>query len=46
VSGRNRLSMPEMIELDLIYVERCSLGLDLMILVRTPRAVLFEDSVR
>jgi lipopolysaccharide/colanic/teichoic acid biosynthesis glycosyltransferase len=46
VSGRNRLSMPEMIELDLIHVERCSLGLDLMILVRTPRSVLFEDSVR
>ena len=46
VSGRNRLSMPEMLELDLIYVKRRSLLLDLFILVRTPRAVLFDKSTR
>lgn len=42
VSGRNRLSSREMLELDLVYVERCSLRLDLAILLSTPRAVLFD----
>ncbi len=46
VSGRNRLSMPEMLALDLVYVERRSLLLDLWILLRTPRAVLFEQGAR
>jgi lipopolysaccharide/colanic/teichoic acid biosynthesis glycosyltransferase len=40
VSGRARLSMPEMVRLDVEYVDRCSLGLDLRILARTPAAVL------
>jgi lipopolysaccharide/colanic/teichoic acid biosynthesis glycosyltransferase len=46
VSGRNRLSMLEMLTLDVSYVKRRSLLLDLSILVRTPRAVLFDQSVR
>jgi lipopolysaccharide/colanic/teichoic acid biosynthesis glycosyltransferase len=46
VSGRNRLSMPEMLALDVAYVEQYSLRLDLAILLRTPWAVLFDDSVR
>jgi lipopolysaccharide/colanic/teichoic acid biosynthesis glycosyltransferase len=40
VSGRARLSMADMVRLDVEYVERCSLGLDLRILARTPGAVL------
>jgi lipopolysaccharide/colanic/teichoic acid biosynthesis glycosyltransferase len=40
VSGRNRLSMPQMLPLDLEYVERRSLRLDLWILWRTLPAVL------
>lgn len=46
VSGRNRLSMPEMLALDLAYLERRSLWLDLLIICRTPRAVLFDRSTR
>ena len=46
VSGRNRLSMPEMLALDLRYVERRSLWLDLSILLHTPRAALFDQSAR
>ncbi|WP_418157833.1 sugar transferase [Benzoatithermus flavus] len=46
VSGRNRLSMPEMLELDLAYVERRSLRLDLVLLLRTPYAVLFDCNTR
>lgn len=46
VSGRNRLKIAEMLALDLKYVERRSLLLDLSILLRTPRAVLFDRSVR
>ena len=46
VSGRNRLSMPEMLALDLEYVRTRSLALDLRILARTPAAVLFDRSVR
>lgn len=39
VSGRNDLSWRERIDLDLRYVERMSLWLDLSILVRTPMVV-------
>ncbi|MGH6929246.1 MAG: sugar transferase [Dongiaceae bacterium] len=46
VSGRNRRSMTEMLELDVAYVERRSLKLDFWILLRTPKAVLFDESVR
>jgi len=40
VRGRNTLSWPERIEIDLEYVRRRSLALDLLILLRTPLAVL------
>jgi lipopolysaccharide/colanic/teichoic acid biosynthesis glycosyltransferase len=46
VSGRNRLSIPEMLALDIAYVERQSLLLDLWILLRTPWAVLFDKGAR
>jgi exopolysaccharide biosynthesis polyprenyl glycosylphosphotransferase len=40
VSGRNSLSYEERIALDLEYVRRCSLWLDLVILLQTVRAVV------
>ena len=46
VSGRNALSMVEMLKLDVEYVERRSLLLDLWILLRTPYAVLFDRGAR
>ena len=46
VSGRNRLSSLEMIALDLEYVDRRSLWLDLSILLRTPKAVLLDRHTR
>lgn len=46
VGGRNRLNSRAMLALDLEYVERCSLWLDLAILLRTPRAVLLERFTR
>jgi lipopolysaccharide/colanic/teichoic acid biosynthesis glycosyltransferase len=38
--------MPEMLALDVRYVEARSLRLDLSILLRTPGAVLFDRSAR
>jgi lipopolysaccharide/colanic/teichoic acid biosynthesis glycosyltransferase len=46
VSGRSRLSMPEMLALDLDYLNTRSLWLDLRILAKTPALVLFDRSVR
>lgn len=46
VSGRNQLSMREMLDLDLQYVERASARFDLEILVRTLPAVLRGDGAR
>lgn len=46
VSGRNRLSMPEMLALDVAYARSRSLTLDLRILLRTPYAILFEQNTR
>jgi lipopolysaccharide/colanic/teichoic acid biosynthesis glycosyltransferase len=40
VSGRSRLTMPQALELDVEYVRRQSLWLDLTILVRTVPAQL------
>jgi len=40
VRGRNDLSYAEMMRLDLEYVDRCSLGLDLRVLLATIPAVL------
>jgi lipopolysaccharide/colanic/teichoic acid biosynthesis glycosyltransferase len=46
VSGRSRLSTPDMLALDIAYVERQSLLFDLWILLRTPWVVLFDKGVR
>jgi exopolysaccharide production protein ExoY len=43
VSGRNRLSYSDRVALDRFYVRRWSLGLDLMILLRTIPAVMRLD---
>lgn len=40
VSGRSDLAWDDAVRLDLDYVENWSLGLDLTVLLRTPRAVL------
>jgi exopolysaccharide biosynthesis polyprenyl glycosylphosphotransferase len=40
VKGRNRVSFDEMVRLDLEYIEKQSLWLDLQILAQTPLAVL------
>jgi lipopolysaccharide/colanic/teichoic acid biosynthesis glycosyltransferase len=40
IHGRNTLSWPERIDLDIWYVENWSLGLDLRILLHTPTVVL------
>jgi len=44
VSGRNRLTMQQMLELDLAYVEQRSLSLDLWILWQTLPAVLLGNT--
>ena len=44
VSGRNRLSFEEMIELDIEYLENWSMFRDFRILVRTVGVVLFEKA--
>ncbi len=44
VSGRNRLSFEEMIKLDIDYLENWSFLLDVQILWRTVRVVLFETA--
>ena len=41
VSGRSRLKFDDMVRLDLQYAKTWSLWLDIKILLRTPRAVLF-----
>lgn len=46
VSGRNRRSLQEMLDLDLAYVKSRSMRLDLWILLRTPYAVLFGGDTR
>jgi len=46
VNGRSRRSALDMLNFDVRYVEECSLRLDLMVLLRTPRAVLFDRHTR
>jgi lipopolysaccharide/colanic/teichoic acid biosynthesis glycosyltransferase len=46
VSGRNRLPMPQMLALDVAYVDSRSLLIDLWILIRTPYAILFDRETR
>lgn len=46
VSGRNLVSTPAMLELDLRYVRSWSLRLDLSILARTPGVLLRGDGAR
>lgn len=46
VSGRNRLSTNEMLDLDLDYVDNWTLGRDLSILFRTLPAVIRGDGAR
>ncbi|PYN56274.1 MAG: glycosyl transferase [Candidatus Rokuibacteriota bacterium] len=43
VNGRSRLRFDDMVRLDLKYAQAWSLGLDLKILLRTPRAVFSGD---
>jgi lipopolysaccharide/colanic/teichoic acid biosynthesis glycosyltransferase len=45
-SGRNRLSMLDMLELDCRYAREWSLALDLRIIARTPRALIRGDGAR
>ncbi len=44
VSGKNRLTFSQMIELDIQYVENRSLGLDLWILIKTFRVLMLRDN--
>jgi lipopolysaccharide/colanic/teichoic acid biosynthesis glycosyltransferase len=46
VSGRSHLATPEMVELDLEYVERASIWLDLQILFRTIPTLIRGDGAR
>jgi lipopolysaccharide/colanic/teichoic acid biosynthesis glycosyltransferase len=46
VSGRSRLSTPDMLRLDVEYVDRRSLWLDLQILFRTIPVVIRGDGAR
>ena len=46
ISGRNRLTMRQGLDLDVEYLKRQSFGLDLLILVKTIPAVLSTDGAR
>ena len=43
ISGRSDISYDERVKLDIYYVEHWSLWLDIQILLKTPRAVVFGD---
>jgi lipopolysaccharide/colanic/teichoic acid biosynthesis glycosyltransferase len=45
VGGRNALTMPEALDLDLEYVRRRSIGLDMLILLKTIPAVVMARGV-
>ena len=44
VSGKNRLTFPQMVELDLKYIERRTFWLDMWILAKTFKLVLSKDN--
>lgn len=46
ISGRNDVSYDHRVELDAEYVRKCSLLLDLSILARTPRVILYSIGAR
>ena len=46
VTSRNLCTTRDMLDVDLRYVEQCSLLLDLAILARTPAAVLLHRNTR
>lgn len=46
VEGRSRVAFDDMVRLDLRYATNWSLGLDLKILLKTPRAVLVGEGAR
>ena len=45
VAGRNALTWPQRLDLDVQYVKRCSLALDLRILWQSARAVLRREGI-
>jgi len=45
VSGRNAITWAEKLDLDVAYVDRCSLALDVRILWRTLRAVVRREGI-
>ena len=45
VNGRNQLTWPQRIALDLWYIDNWSLALDALIVWRTPKAVLNEEAL-
>jgi lipopolysaccharide/colanic/teichoic acid biosynthesis glycosyltransferase len=45
VSGRNAITWPQKLDLDVEYVDRCSLALDLRILWQSARAVLRREGI-
>ena len=45
VGGRNAISWPQKLDLDVEYVERCSLALDAWILWRSARAVIRREGI-
>jgi len=45
VSGRNALSWDERLDLDVVYVDSCSLALDVRILYKTIAAVVFRTGI-
>jgi sugar transferase EpsL len=45
VGGRNAITWPEKLDLDIEYVDRCSFALDMRILWRSARAVLRREGI-
>ena len=45
VSGRNAITWPEKLDLDVEYVDRCSFALDVRILLQSARAVVRREGI-